>query len=65
MKVLALGLFVLISAAQFGCDRKPAPKVESNPGIEVNAPGVHVEVGDRKGVEVQAPGVEVQTRPAK
>jgi hypothetical protein len=65
MKVAALSLVVLISSVQFGCDRKPAVKVDNKPGIEVNAPGVHVEAGDGKGVEVQAPGVQVQTPPAK
>ena len=63
MKTLAVAAIVCVFA--FGCDRRPAGKVEGRPGVEVHAPGVHVDAGGGKGVEVQAPGVEVKTPPPK
>lgn len=55
--------FVVLSLLTFGavgCDSKPKPAVEERPKIEVNAPGVKVDVDPDKGIEVKAPGVEVE-----
>ena len=60
-------LYLLAAVAlgmALGCERKPAPPAEK-PGIEVNAPGVKVDVEPGKGVEVNAPGVEVDTKKEK
>jgi len=63
MKHLACLSFVLVCLCNMGCERKPAPPAasEKGPGVEVDAPGVHVEAGGGKGVEVEAPGVKVET----
>ena len=69
MKAFALTAIIVACVSAVGCEHKPAEKVDGKadgrPGIEVNAPGVHVDIGHGKGVEVQAPGVEIQTRPKK
>jgi hypothetical protein len=68
LEKLSMRLFAVVIVAclvALGCDRKPPPKVEGGPGIEVNAPGVHVEAGGGKGTEVEAPGVDVKAQPAK
>jgi hypothetical protein len=65
MKTGAVALLTVACALAFGCEHKPAVKMEEGKGVEVNAPGIHVNAGGGKGVEVEAPGVEVQTAPAK
>ena len=65
MKLWLFAAGTVIIASVLGCDNKPAGKPKSGSGVEVNAPGVHVEGGGGKGVEVEAPGVEVHTPPAK
>jgi hypothetical protein len=52
---VVLGMVVCLS---MGCGNQQTPKAESK-GVEVNAPGVNVKVGE-KGTEVKAPGVNVK-----
>jgi hypothetical protein len=58
-------LVVMLLAAMFGCAERPAsPPVESRPAeVDVEAPGVNVEVGGGKGVEVETPGTDVEIPP--
>ena len=57
-------LVVMLLAAVFGCaDRPASPPVEPRPAVDVEAPGVHVEVGGGKGVEVETPGTDVEIPP--
>jgi hypothetical protein len=45
------------ATCSLGCDRKPDAKVN------IDAPGVQVNVDPDKGVSVQAPGVDVKAAP--
>jgi hypothetical protein len=65
-----LALLLAVAPLSLGCESKPkepvveeTPVVEEKGGVEINAPGVKVDVGGGKGVEVEAPGVEVDTKP--
>jgi hypothetical protein len=65
MKSAMLALAAMVLAAAVGCDNKPSTPAAPNDnkgGVEVNAPGVKVETGDKAeggGVEVTTPGAEV------
>ena len=65
MRSFILATVVAMGASVGGCNRTPPEKVQPAPGIEVNAPGVHIEAGNGKGLEVNAPGVEIKTQPEK
>ena len=57
METVSLALF---AAAFYGCGSASSPTTPAPQpvtGIEVDAPGVHVEVGGGKGVEVERPGL--------
>lgn len=44
----------------FGCyEQRESPPPQPKGGVEVNAPGVNVEVKKDSGVKVRAPGVNV------
>ena len=55
MRRVGVGLIVCLS---LGCGDQAPQKTESK-GVEVNAPGVNVKVGE-KGTDVKAPGVNVK-----
>ena len=66
MKRIATVFAAMVVAGAMGCDNKttpPAAADKPNGGVEVNAPGVHVDV-DQDGVEVQAPGADVNVERA-
>ena len=65
MRCHVAALLLVCCVLALGCEKKPAAKVEEGKGIEINAPGVHVEAGGGKGIEVEAPGVDVKSEPAK
>ncbi len=58
MKFNVFASIALVTVCSLGCDRTPAKKVE------VEAPGVKVDIDGKKGVQVDAPGVHVDTAPA-
>ena len=66
MKMETVGL-ALFAAAFYGCADRPVspttPAPQPATGVEVDAPGVHVEAGGGKGVEIEAPGVDVEVPP--
>jgi hypothetical protein len=47
----------LVCLVLAGCRSSEPPP--PSPGVNVNAPGVHVQYSDDQGVRVQAPGVKV------
>jgi hypothetical protein len=57
MKTSINAAAILLSAACLGCDKKSDTKP-----VEVNAPGVQVNVDPQDGVKVKAPGVEIETK---
>jgi hypothetical protein len=62
MKSAMLILAAAVLAAAVGCDNKPSKPDEKKGGVEVNAPGVKVETGNKAeggGVEVETPGAKV------
>jgi hypothetical protein len=67
-RFLALSTLTLLAATTLGCAEHAAtpPAAPAPPAgeVDINAPGVHVEVGGGKGVEVEAPGADVEV-PAK
>ena len=58
---------LLATLALVGCAKQGGTKVDASApaekGIEVQAPGVDVEVKPGEGVKVEAPGVDVKTSP--
>jgi hypothetical protein len=66
MKIESL-LLALFAGSIFGCADRPVPPppppAAPAGGVEVEAPGVHVEAGGGKGVEVKAPGADVEVPP--
>ncbi len=58
MKLNVVAMIALLTIGTLGCDRKPTKDVQ------VEAPGVKVDIEKNKGVEVNAPGVHVDTAPA-
>lgn len=58
MRLIICLAWVLLLA---GCERQGPTRPQSN-GVEVNAPGVNVEVKKGSGVKVQAPGVHVDVQ---
>jgi len=60
MKFTIVAIAVAL-AATFGCASESKPSADdAETGVEVNAPGVDVNVDPGKGVEVEAPGVDVE-----
>jgi hypothetical protein len=56
-------LLLVVAAALAGCNKPaPAPVVEEKPSLEVQAPGVDVNVKPGEGVQVEAPGVDVDAK---
>lgn len=66
MKIETVNL-ALLAVAVCGCADRPVspttPAPQPAAGIEVDAPGVHVEAGGGKGVEVETPGADVEVPP--
>jgi hypothetical protein len=65
MKIESL-ILAILAGSIFGCAERPAPPpppAAPAGGVEVEAPGVHVEAGGGKGVEVKAPGADVEVSP--
>jgi hypothetical protein len=64
---MRLSTFVLCATAlalMAGCNKPAAKKTESDaPAVQVDAPGVKVDIEPGKGTEVKAPGVDVETSP--
>ncbi len=58
MRTSILASMAVAAACSLGCDRKADTKVN------IDAPGVKVNVDPDKGVSVQAPGVDVESAPA-
>jgi hypothetical protein len=58
MKFNVVAMIALLTVSAVGCERKPTKD------IQVDAPGVKVDIEKNKGVEVNAPGVHVDTAPA-
>ena len=58
MKFKFVATIALLTLGAVGCERKPTKDVQ------VEAPGVKVDIEKNKGVEVDAPGVHVDTAPA-
>jgi len=58
MKFNVLAITALLTIGALGCERKPTNDVQ------IEAPGVKVDIEKNKGVEVNAPGVHVDTAPA-
>lgn len=64
MRLLMLAAMLVVTGLAVGCETKPKPAVEEKK-IEINAPGVKVDIERGKGVEVEAPGVDVEAKPKK
>jgi len=64
MRFSILASMAVALACSLGCDRKPDPKVNVDKEINVDAPGIKVNVDPDRGVSVQAPGVDVETSPS-
>jgi hypothetical protein len=67
LRLTVLALLVSVAAFACGCDKKKevAPPPEEGGGIDVQAPGVDVEVKPGEGVEVKAPGTDVEAKPGE